>query len=129
MPVFRYFWALPNTLLGVLFVPLALVTGGRLQFVRGVLEVHGGAVAWLLRRAVPLYGGAVAMTLGHVVLGQSAEALAFCREYEHVHVRQAERWGPFFVPAYLTASLFVWLRGGDPYRDNPFEREAFANAG
>ena len=28
-------------------------------------------------------------------------------------------------PAYLLASLYVWLTGGRWYRDNPFEKEAY----
>jgi hypothetical protein len=40
-------------------------------------------------------------------------------------VRQYERWGGFFPLVYVGASLVVLLSGGDPYRDNPFEREAF----
>jgi hypothetical protein len=54
--------------------------------------------------------------------------LDHCRTHELVHVRQYERWGPLFVPAYLASSAIIWLRGGDPYRDNPFEREAYAVA-
>ena len=38
--------------------------------------------------------------------------------------RQAERWGPFFLPAYVLASLAVGLRGRRWYLDNPFEIEA-----
>ena len=30
-----------------------------------------------------------------------------------------------FFPLYLGSSLWQWLRGRDPYRDNRFEREAF----
>ena len=45
--------------------------------------------------------------------------------HEMVHVRQYERWGPFFIPAYLACSLGLWLAGKDAYRDNPFEREAY----
>ena len=48
--------------------------------------------------------------------------------HERIHVRQCERWGPLFLPAYLLASAFIALRGGNPYLDNPFEREAYANA-
>ena len=40
-------------------------------------------------------------------------------------MRQYERWGPFFIPAYLAASLWMLVTGRDPYRENPFEREAF----
>jgi hypothetical protein len=52
--------------------------------------------------------------------------LDFCRSHELVHVRQYERWGVLFIPAYLLCSLVLWLTGRDPYRDNPFEREAYA---
>jgi hypothetical protein len=43
-----------------------------------------------------------------------------------VHVRQYERYGVLFFPAYLAASLAALASGGDPYVDNRFEREAFA---
>lgn len=126
MRLLRYVWALPVTGLGLLVAPLAWLGGGRWQVVGGVLEVYGGGVRWLLRHAVPLPGGALAMTLGHVVLGCDAACLERTRAHERVHVRQAERWGAFFIPAYLGASLWAWLRGRHPYLDNPFEREAFA---
>jgi hypothetical protein len=48
------------------------------------------------------------------------------RAHEQVHVRQYERWGPFFVPAYLASSLWQGLCGRHLYRDNHFERPAFA---
>ena len=126
----RYAWAFfPGTLLGLLCVPAARMGGGRCRVVRGCLEVHGGAVTWFLRRGLPwLGGGAAAMTLGHVILGRDEECLDYSREHEHVHVRQYERWGPAFVPAYLAASAWVWLRGGDAYLDNPFERQAYDEA-
>jgi hypothetical protein len=43
-----------------------------------------------------------------------------------VHVRQYERWGPFFIPAYLLCSVWLMLRGYNAYLDNPFEVEAYA---
>jgi hypothetical protein len=43
----------------------------------------------------------VAITLGHVVLATTESALKKTRSHERVHVRQYERWGPFFIPAYL----------------------------
>jgi hypothetical protein len=119
-------WALPTTLFGLLVAPLAIVTGGGMRVVDGVVEIHGGVVRWLLLHATLLRGGVSAMTLGHVVLGLDRAVLEHTREHERVHVRQCERWGPFFIPVYLLASLWVLLRGGDGYRDNPFEREAFA---
>ncbi len=103
---------------------VGLLTGGRVQVVDGVVEFWGGVVAWLLRR-IPLIGGAEAMTIGHVVLGQTFLSLEKTRRHEHVHVRQYERWGLFFFSAYFGASFFQWLKGAHPYFDNPFEVEAF----
>jgi hypothetical protein len=119
-------WAAPTPIVaGLTFLPLALVSGGGCRIVHGVVEIYGGLVAFFLRRLVPLPGGALAMTLGRVVLGRDRHALDLTRAHERVHVRQADRWGPLFVPAYLVASLIQLLRGMNPYRDNPFEREAF----
>lgn len=120
-------WASPYTLLGILIGGVGLCTGGRMQVRSGIIEFYGGAVRWLLRR---LPGGelTLAMTLGHSVLGQSRTALDICRDHELVHVRQYQRWGPLMGPAYLLCSLVLWLRGRRPYRDNPFEREAYGDS-
>ena len=75
-------------------------------------------------RCVPIAGGALAMTLGHIVIGRSEHAMELTRAHERVHVRQSERWGPFFIPAYFLAGLIAILRGGNGYRDNHFESEA-----
>ncbi len=124
-----YLWAFPTTLVGLLFLPAALLSrSGGARVVNGVLELYGGPVAFFLRRCTLLRGGASAMTLGHVVLGRDERLLDLTRDHERVHVRQCERWGPLFIPAYLVASLLVLLRGGRPYEDNPFEREAYAKA-
>jgi hypothetical protein len=126
MRLARYAWVLPNSIAGILLTAAALCTGGRAAIVDGVVESHGGAAAFVLRRLVPLRGGASAMTLGHVVLGRDAGALERTRSHERVHVRQYERWGPFFLPAYVGASLIAAARGGNYYRDNSFERDARA---
>jgi len=124
-----YAWALPTTAVGLPFLPLALLSrSGGARVVDGVLELHGGAVSFFLRRCTLLRGGASAMTLGHVVLGRDPHLLQVTRNHERVHVRQCERWGPLFIPAYLLASFLVLLRGGRPYEDNPFEREAYRKA-
>ncbi|HKQ56949.1 MAG TPA: hypothetical protein VJY35_03690 [Candidatus Eisenbacteria bacterium] len=119
-------WALPTTALGALLLGVAVVTGGRAALVHGVLEAHGGWVRPVLENLPVGGGGVIALTLGHVVLGTDAATLERSRTHERVHVAQCERWGPFFLPAYALASLGALLRGRDPYRDNPFEREAFA---
>ena len=122
-------WALPTTLIGSLLLGLAVATGGRASLVDGVFEAHGGWLRWALERLPVGRGGAAAVTLGHVVLGTSAAALAATRTHERAHVAQCERWGPFFLPAYAVASLWAWLRGAHPYRGYRFEREAIAVAG
>src|SRR5512146_1516679 len=69
-----YIWASPWTLFGLFWGILGLVTGGRVQIVRGIIEFHGGLPAWLLRRA-PLVGGAAAITFGHTVLARTLDDL------------------------------------------------------
>ena len=61
-----------------------------------------------------------AITFGHVVLAVD-DLDEVTEAHELAHVRQYERWGPLFVPAYLGASVAARLRGGHAYRDNPFE--------
>jgi hypothetical protein len=97
----------------------------RVRIVDGVIEAHGPVLAWALRHLTLVPGGAAALTLGHIVIGQDRRALEMTRRHERVHVRQCERWGPLFVPAYLIASVWMLARGGDIYLDNPFEAEAF----
>ena len=114
-----YLWPLPYTLLGI---AVGLSLGARFQWREGVIEIHGPAVARILSR-LPI--PALAMTLGHVVLGCDLAALAKTRRHERVHVRQYERWGIAFVPAYLGVAIILYLRGGDGYHENPFEIEAY----
>lgn len=118
-------WALPWTLVGLAAGGIAALSGGRMRRVGRVLEFHGG---WLdrLLRWIPIGGGAAAMTLGHCVIARTAADLDRCRRHELVHVAQYERWGPLFVPVYLGWSAWLWLRGFDPYLDNPFEEEAYS---
>lgn len=119
--VLAYSWALPTTLVGLSAGALTLATKGRVQKKQGTLEFHGGFAAWLLSRRMV---GASAMTLGHVILGRDEYALDFCRSHEQAHVRQVEKWGPFFLPAYVGASLWEKARGRHYYYDNWFERDA-----
>ncbi len=124
MRLLRYVWAGPVSCLGLLLVPLAWLGRGRVRVVDGVLEASGGLLDRVLRHAIPLRGGASALTLGHVVLARDAAAADRTRPHERVHVAQCERWGPLFLPAYLAASLVAMLRNGNFYRDNWFERMA-----
>jgi hypothetical protein len=123
-----YLWALPTTTAGLIALVLA-ASFGRVgtQVIDGVLELHGGWIEVFLRRGTLIDGGASAMTLGHVVLGRDRQLLELTRDHERVHVRQCERWGPLFLPAYGVASAIAWLGGRRAYRDNAFEREAFGD--
>jgi hypothetical protein len=120
-----YMWASPASLLGLLPLPLVVLQGGKVKLVGGVVEAHGGIVTRLLRRGLPWVGSGAAITFGHVVWGCDQESLDWSRDHERVHVRQYERWGPLFIPLYLLASATAFCKGLDPYRDNPFEREAY----
>ena len=124
MKALLYIWVSPNSLLGVLVGCLGLVSGGKCQLKRGCLEFYGGLVTWMLER-IPNGTGVLAMTLGHTIIGQTAQALHIARDHEQVHVRQFERWGPIFIPVYVTCSGNLWLQKKDYYRDNPFEVEAY----
>ena len=113
----RLLWPAPWTALGLVLGAAMLATGGSVRRVQGALEFSGGM---LVRAPWPMD----AVTLGHVILGRHAALLDALRAHEQVHVRQYERWGPLFVPAYLADSAWQWLRGRRAYRDNQFEREA-----
>ena len=121
-------WTSPWTLFGLAIGALGLASGGRVQRVGRVIEFYGGFVTWYLE-FFPLVAGSAAVTFGHTVLGRSRSDLDACREHELVHVRQYERWGPFLVPAYLLCWLVRWLMRKDGYYGNPFERQAFDEAG
>ncbi|WP_240907346.1 VIT1/CCC1 transporter family protein [Paludisphaera rhizosphaerae] len=114
-----YAWAAPTTLVGLLAGALTLATGGRGRVRQGVLEFHGGFSTWLATKL-----GFGAMTLGHVIIGYDAWWLDELRPHEQVHVRQVERWGGAFIPAYFAASLIAWSKGGHYYYDNWFEVDA-----
>jgi hypothetical protein len=120
----QYLWALPNTLIGLLFAATAMLPRGGAQIVDGVLEAHVPIISALLRHCIPLPHGASAITLGHVVLGCDGRSLDATRAHERVHVRQCEIWGPAFIPAYLVAGLWALVTGDGPYAGNYFERQA-----
>lgn len=119
-----YAWASPNTLLGLAGGLIMLVGGARVRVAQGAIEVGGGAIGRALADRTPPIRFR-AMTLGHVILGASEADLDAARPHEQVHVRQYERWGPLFLPAYLLSSAWQLARGRRGYRDNYFERQAF----
>ena len=124
--VLRVVWASPYTLIGMTIGGIGLCTGGHVRFQGRAIEFYGGGTKWFVTH-LPLGQFTLALTLGHTILGQSEASLDISYEHELVHVAQFERWGPLMGPAYLLASLVLWLMGRRPYRDNPFEREAYGD--
>jgi hypothetical protein len=120
-------WAAPYSALGFVLGLVVVLVGGRMDRCDGALEIGGGRLGRLAARLPPPLCFS-AITLGHVILGIDQATLAAVRAHEQVHVRQYERWGLFFGPAYLLSSAVQLLRGRRPYLDNHFEREAYARA-
>ena len=118
-------WASPYSMFGIVVGLLGCLTGGSMQREGCALEFHGGLVTPFLNYCCGPWVSAI--TFGHTILGRNPELLAECREHEWVHVRQYQRWGPLFGPAYFASSLIVWLQGKRAYRDNHFEREAYGD--
>lgn len=119
----KYLWALPCSLLGSLFGLLILLLGGSVNNVHGVLEFS------LNNRWPARHCHFSALTLGHTILGVDHNCLNCLRHHEHIHVRQYEQWGIFFLLAYPLSSLWQLLRGRKPYWDNHFERDARERSG
>ncbi len=124
MPRFLiYLWVLPNTLLGLMYALVGILTGGKASIKDGVLEVYGGLLGGLLW--LPCPGYVPAMCLGHVILSASGDTLDLWRDHERVHVRQYEKYGPFFIPYYFYDSFLCVINSIDPYEFNRFEMEAY----
>lgn len=124
LKLLAYVWTFPNTLLGLAAGTLLLIFRGKARLRSGCVEFYGWPFAWLLS-LTPIGKGGAAITLGHVIIGSSRALLDRVRQHELVHVRQYEKWGPFFIPAYLACSVWLWIGRRRPYMDNPFEIEAY----
>ncbi|HYF55626.1 MAG TPA: hypothetical protein VEA41_15345 [Salinarimonas sp.] len=70
----------------------------------------------------------VARTMGWVVI-QYHPVTGPTEDHELHHVKQCMLWGPFIIIAYPLASLWAYLKGGDAYSDNWFEKAARRAAG
>ena len=118
-----YLWPLPNTLIGLSLGALPLLGKRVFTVRRGTIVIYGPAMMRLLSKA-PIPGGAIAITLGHVILAENEASFERSFEHEWIHVKQYQWWGPFFIPAYLLNSFWHWFCGGEIYVDNDFERQA-----
>jgi hypothetical protein len=116
-----------------------LATGGTLLGL--VVARAGGAVVAPGPHRLLLAGGyrlrfpaAAAFTVGNVVVSRLPVADLVARRTLLAHeARHATQWawllGLPFLPAYLAASGWSWLRTGDPATANVFERRAGLAAG
>ena len=124
----RYIWVLPCTMLAVIPGVVTLLLGGSIRRVGHTIEVGIRHSQKQVPRWISKYPFG-AITLGHVIIGQSHELLAVLRPHEQVHVRQCEWFGPFFLIAYPLASLWALFRGRKPYEENAFELHAVRESG
>lgn len=112
-------WAGPASAVGIL---IGLLGRGRPRWDREfrclVFEGVGGLPAVLLRGV-----GAGANAVGQVVISTYDPTSRRLLAHEALHVRQAERLGPFLLP------LYVLLGARYGYRRNPIERAARQAAG
>ena len=123
--LFAIIWAAPTSLVGLALGVAAMLSGGGLRRGGRALEFHGGLLR-LIPKLTPVR--ASAMAIGHVIVATDERKLEAYRDHELIHVRQAERWGPLFLPAYFAASALAWIRGRHFYEDNWFEVDARRHA-
>jgi hypothetical protein len=122
--VAKVLWASTYSVWGLGIGAIGLLTGGGVQRSGRILEFWGGIIPTFLKY-FPFVAGSPVATFGHVVVGRCPRHLDACRPHQLIHVQQYERWGPLFIPTYLTWWFVLWCCGKRPYYDNPFEREAF----
>ena len=122
--VLKYAWAAPNTAVGLVLGLIGWLSGASARLNNGTVEFAGGRLFSQAALLPPGYSFC-AITFGHVIIAADGPTLIAARRHEEMHVRQYERWGPFFVPAYLLSSVVQIMRGGNAYRDNYFERQAY----
>ncbi|MFL5767745.1 MAG: hypothetical protein ACJ758_07870, partial [Actinomycetota bacterium] len=93
-----FVWTLPNTLLGLVAGSLTFqwprVMEGALVFDRGPRGLTS------LMRSFDR----TAMTVGYVIVSSEPVEGTLLRHEQH-HIRQYDRWGPFFIPAYLLLAI------------------------
>ena len=104
----RYCWVLPVSCIGIVLLPFIILSGGAVKVAAGVIEAEGGILRFLLSRR--RFFRIEALTIGHVIFGKNRESLKRCRDHEHVHVSQYERWGPLFPLLYLLSSAAALVR-------------------
>jgi hypothetical protein len=125
---FRRLWrALPGDLLGLLVMRGCGIAGPtrevRAGDVSAVLVEDPRVGRWFDRNLVPV----TAQTLGRYVLSRGPVP-PHILAHECEHIRQWQRFGPFFLALYGGSSAVALARGRKPYWDNHFEAAARSRA-
>lgn len=117
MRALRMLWTLPNTLIGLVL--------GFLSFAWPRWDERGALVFESEQGFRKLHSkrGYAAITFGNAIITNPNPGVRLMR-HELAHVRQYEKWGPFYVLVYGFYWLKLSLEGKDGYWDNPFEQEA-----
>lgn len=113
--ILLWLWSLPTTLVGFLWCLVCQPV--KVRWRNGVVEMQ---VKWL-----PMH--AAGETMGRLVLYTvvlDGTVYNKIQPHEMHHVKQNEKWGPLFGPAYGVACLVAMAEGKDFYFDNYFEVEA-----
>jgi len=121
--VAKLLWVFPCSAIGLAFAAFAWIAGGRAKWSSGALEItyrDRRANCGKIAQTLPFRG----IVFGHVILAFTGEELAIISAHERVHVEQYERWGPFFLVAYVASSLWQLMKGRSPYWHNYFEIQA-----
>lgn len=120
----RHVWrALPGDLMGLAVMrgcgiraPSRVVDAGD---VSAVLVEHPNVERYFEVQLLPVQ----AQTLGRYVFARGPIP-DHTLQHEVEHIRQWQRFGPFYLPLYFGSSAVALLRGRRPYLDNRFESAA-----
>jgi hypothetical protein len=111
---------LPGDLMGMLVIRASSIPGITRELVVGsvsaALVEHPNAGHYLDQGLMPIR----AQTLRRYMIAREPLSAALV-EHEFEHVRQWERFGPLFLPAYFASSVAAWMRRRPPYWANRFE--------
>lgn len=117
-----YAWALPSTLIGLLLLA-TVYWPSSVRWSSGALDVVAR------RGLIPRW--AAGQTHGWIVFYRDdrQSEKRDLRVHERFHVAQCMTWGVMYPVLYGLSSLWALVRGGDYYRDNVFERQAYRRQG
>ena len=129
-------WTSPNTALGLALGAVAVMLGARARWGRNALEFLDNPVVGFMHKAAFVLGNTI-----HYAPGRTPDELVprydragwvVLGEHERAHTAQYERWGPFFLVAYLVSWLPFVPPAGNRFEhaaDDAAERVAHPGAG